>query len=535
VQQRGQELARQFQRKTVSPAYQRAFGAAGAEPNIDLGRSMAAAERLVGDIGALIDPTQVSPGVRNMLRLDADPTAGPPVVTLEDFQAVRGALNSQYAAARRTDPARARSLQSVIRQMDADLAAAPLPPRAVELYRDVNRVVSGQQVPRFRTGETSKMLSTTTRNTPGTLPSKQVASFLANEDAAAQFVRTFESDPRALQSMQQGVLDLYRREIVNPTTRAVDPAKAAAFESKYANQLDTLEAAGLNVRETMGQVRQDATAVQRALDALTREAKKFGAARSADAVVDQALNSPMDMRFVRDRLSPQARTALSDELANRAATLIQNGDAAGALKYLTANKKALTVGFGKEGAKTYANLLDLAKMQEKFKSVMAQAPKADLITPVKLSEEFTPAQLTDIQVVADDLARTRAVSQLGTPKDREVGSIATEGALEAGASPSRIPGFFIPIVTAGKSALKSILDIQDKRVAAALFDKMIRDPDSLIPVLEAAAKTEAAKPPRVAPRPLTIPVGVERAARGATALGVQNRLLESQNENAMAR
>jgi hypothetical protein len=533
IQMRGAERSEQLKKEYIRPGFREAFSLDAPTPSINLARSMATAERLVGDMGAFVDPTKVSPSVRNLLRLDTDAVSGPPVVSLEDFQSVRAALRKQETAAARTDPTRAGALEAVIRQMDADLAGAPIPQGAKDALAEARRRVSEVQVPMFRTGETSKMLSRTTRNMPGTLPSQQVQAFLETPESAAQFVRTFESDPRALQSMQQGILDLYRRDIVDPTTKVVDAKKAAAFEADYTPQLDTLEAAGLNVRETMAMVRQDAMKVQRATAALASEAKKFGEAKSAKDVVDLALKSPMDMRFVRERLTPQARTALTDELTNRATTFIQNGDAAGALKYLTNNKRALTVGFGKAGAKTYADLVDLAEMQKKFLSVAALAPKTNLVTPVTLAKELTPAQLTNLQVVIKDLDRSGAVAELGVAKDRAVGKIASEGALEAGVAPSRIPGFFNQIVTASKSALKNILDFQDRRVSAALFDMMINRPDDLIPILEKAARAKTAAPTTLsAPRPLTIPVSVNRLTGAAPAAAAAGR---EDNQNAMAR
>jgi hypothetical protein len=532
IQTRGAELSEQLKREYIRPGYREAFDIAGDAPVIDLGRTLATAERFVGDIGTLVDPTKVSPGVRNLLRLDTDAVFGAPVVSLEDFQSVRASLRKQARAAARTDPTRANSLQTVIRQMDADLTASPVPQAAKDSLVEADRRVKEVQIPMFRTGETGKMLTSGSYNQPRTLPSQQVEAFLKSEDAARDFVRAFEGDARALQSMQQGILDLYRQDIVNPTTKAVDAKRAAKFEADKARQIDTLEAAGLNVRETMEMVRRDAERVQRAQAALASESAKFGKAESAVAVVELALKSPMDMKFVRDRLTPTARTALSDELTNRATSALERGDAAGALDYLTKNEKAIKIGLGKAGAKTYDDLIELANLQKDFLDVSARVPKSDLVTPVTLSREFTPAELTELKVVVNDLTRTRAVTELGTPKDMGAGKVASEGALEAGVAPSRIPGLFMPIITASKSALKSILDIQDRRVAAALFDKMVKDPDSLIPLLDEAAKAKATAPAaKQPPRPLTIPVGVERAARGATAVNVMSR----DNQNAMAR
>jgi len=188
---------------------------------------------------------------------------------------------------------------------------------------------------------------------------------------------------------------------------------------------------------------------------------------------------------------------------------------------------------GKAGAKTYDDLVELANLQKDFLDVLSQAPKTSVSVPVTIPKNLTAKQLTSLKVVVDDLARAKAVVELGTPKNKAAGKGSTEAALEAGAAPNRIPGFMTPVITAAKSVFRSILDFQDRRVAAILFDKMVKDPDSLIPALEAAAKAKAATPAvKQPPRPLTIPVGVERAARGATAV---NSMSNQENRNAMAR
>jgi hypothetical protein len=530
IQTRGRETAKTFKDEIIEPAFAAAFRADAPTPSIDITGPLDRAKQITGDISAIVDPTSVPAAVRNLLKLS--PEGGGRLVSLEEFQSVRAALGNQARTIASTDRARAAALRSVIDEMDEALKASKVPEEGKTLYAEAQRLVREEQIPRFRTGETGKMLTSGSYNQPRTLPSQQVEAFLKSEDAARDFVRAFENDPRALQSMQQGILDLYRQDIVNPTTKAVDAKRAAKFEADKARQIDTLEAAGLNVRETMEMVRRDAAAVQRATEALTKEASKFSAAKSADEVVDLALQSPSNMTSVRDRLTPTARTALADELTNRATSAIERGDSKAALDYLTKNEKAIKIGLGKAGAKTYNDLVELANFQKDFLNVLTQAPKTSVSVPVTIPKNLTAKQLTDIKVVVDDLARAKAANELGTPKDKAAAKGSTEAALEAGVAPTRIPGFMRPIITAGKSALGSILEFQDRRVAAVLFDKMIKDPDSLIAPLEAAAQAKAAAPAvKQPPRPLTIPVGVERAARGATAVNVMSR----DNQNAMAR
>lgn len=536
IQERGAKTEAAFAKETIRPAYKAAFAEDAPRPGIDIASPLDRAKQITGDISAIVDPTSVSPAVRNLMKLSPE-GGGSRLVSLEDFQSIRSALGKQARMVAGTDRARAAALRSVIDEMDAALEASKIPEKAKTLFAEAQRLVLEEQLPRFRTGETGRMLSTTRFNMPGTLPSQQVASFLKNEEAAAQFVRTFQGDQPALQSMQQGVLDLYRRDIVDPTTRAVDPARAADFEVKYARQLDTLEAAGLNVRETMQMVQRDAAAVQQAFQTLTTEAKKFGKTKTADAVVDLALKSPMDMRFVRDRLSPTARQALTDELVLRATSALERGDAKAAVSYLTDNAKSLKVGLGKEGAKTYDELLNLARLQDEFLKVSAQAPKTDLVTPVKLAQAYTPQQLTDLQVVVNDIKRMRQVGEMGSSPGATAKTAATEAAVEAGAAPSRIPGWFSPTITAIRSAGRNILERMDRRATAAMIDLAIRDPDKLIPLLEEAAAKKQTVAKREPPRPLTIPgERFLRSAPVATAGALQqNQMNREENQNAMAR
>ncbi len=537
IQTRGAERSEQLKQEYIRPGFREAFAADAPEPSIDLARPLAMAERRVGDIGAIVDPTRVSPAVRNLLRLEpvatADAAAASPLVSMEDFQSIRSALRRQSSAVRTADPVRAEGLEAVIREMDAALAASPVPQAGKDLLREARRRVSEVQVPMFRTGETGKMLSDGSYNMPKTLPSKQVEAFLKTEESAAQFVRTFESDPAALRSMQQGVLDLYRQAVVDPVTRGVDPRKAAAFEQNYARQLDTLEANGLNVRETMGQVRQDATAVQQAMETLATEAKKFGKAKSANEVVDMALKSPMDMRFVRDRLTPKARTALSDELIRRAGRLIEADDPDAALKYLTKNEKAIKVGVGKTGAKAYDELVGAARFQKELAEVAKTAPKADAMTPARINGAFKPNELADLKTVAEQLKReialTRQMDEMATATGTKSSgaNVATELAQEAGTSVKDAPAFFTPVYTAMKNTLRRVEDRMNRKTAAALADLLIKNPDRFIELADAALK---AKPSRLVPAQMS--AGAFAASQAAN---VPNLMAPQDSQNAMSR
>ena len=561
IQTRGRALETELREKVVQPAYARAFEAAGTEP-IDVSRTVSKAARLSGGLEALFDASTVPEPIRKALQIEGKTTpgdwvplgprggyqapgeVGPPTLSLQDFDEFRKALNREYAAASQAAKAgggsdarvRASNVKSIIDQLDADLAKSNVPREAIELYDAAKATVSEQQVPRFRTGETGKMLSRGTLNMPGTLPSQQVAAFLKTEESAAQFARTFQNDPAAARAMQQGVLDLYRRTVVDPTTRTVDPKKAAAFEQKYARQLDTLENAGANIRATMAEVRGDALRVQRGIETLEAEAAKFSKAKDAAAIVDQALKSPMDMKFVRDKLTSEAREALTGEVIGRATTFIEKGDAPGALKYLTTNEKSIKAALGKDGRKIYDELLGLARLQDEVNTVAAGVPKTDLVTPVKLSRAFTKQELTDLKVAVDDLKRMRAVEEAGTPSDVSVKKLATEQAAKEGVSVEQLPQYFSFVYTTAKNLLGKLTDRTNRRTVAAMMDFMHRDPDKLIPLLEAAINAPKAAPaakrapikfPDVYPPGLGPAITLEQESR--------NKMRNQPNRNSMAR
>lgn len=536
IQEQARAGLKELKQTEIRPAFEKAFAAAPG-PSIDLSGALGTARELIGDIGTLVDPSRVSSGVRNLLRVEPKPSGElpplPPIVSLEDFQSIRSSLLKQSRAVREADPVRAMNIDRVVREMDDAFESSSIPQAARTQYETARGLVSEVQVPRYGTGETAMALGKGPRNMPKRLPSQQVEGFLKTEESAAQFARTFKDDPAAVQSMQQGVLDLYRQDVVNPVTGLVDPRKAAAFEAKYARQLDTLEASGLSVKGTLGQVRQDATKAQTALDALAAETKKFKGAKDAAGVVDLALKSPMDMQFVRDRLSPAAREALGGELISRATSAIDKGDPAAALKYLKQNEKALKAGLGKKGAQTYDELVRVANLQEEFAKVSAQAPKTEIVTPVTLARDYTPAELTDLQVVVNDLKRMRQVEELGTPPDVAAKRLGTEGAESIGARPQDWPAFFSPMYTSFKNVAKKALERLDKKSVAAFMDLAVRDPDKLIPMLEAAAAKKTAAAARVPPKRLEAPtvLGAPIAAAGA----LQNRMTEQENRNAMAR
>jgi hypothetical protein len=549
LRSRGQVLKTEMQEQVITPAYKKSFDASKDAP-IDLTGMIGAAKRVTNDLGSLFDASTVPESVRKTLRLEPSTTPGewvqiapgagyakpsvegPPQLSLRDFDTVRRALNRAYTDALKstaTDAvARRNNLKSVISGMDADLAKSGVPKEAKTLYEDALKLFQTEMVPSFRTGETGKMLSEGQFNMPATLPSKQVAAFLGTEEGAAQFAKTFGKDAQALEGMKQGVLDLYRRGIVDATTRAVSPTKAAAFETKYARQLDTLEKAGVDMRGTMAQVRGDAEIVQRGMETLASEAKKFRNAVNAKDVVDLALKSSSDMNFVKQRLSPNARQALVADVTDRATQFIKDGAPKEALEYLTKNERAIKVALGK-GDKSYAQMVELAKNQTELAELFKSAPTSEMVTSAKLAA-LKPSDLAKIETVANEikLMRQQDVMASATGTKESGAKVATEYAEQVGVSPKEMPAFFAQKYTVAKNMLGRVVTNMNKKTLQAMTRMLIENPDEIIALAAKARKAEqtGAQSRRQ--------IGMKPEAFGASQ--IQNFMAPpSDNRNAMAR
>lgn len=549
-----------LQKEVITPEYKAAFELAP-DPVIDMAKPLAAAGESLDNIAALLKSNSNSEGIRKLFNIkpatakDAGfvpatemsdwgkfvprDKAPPTLLTLEDFDAVRKVLSAEQKSARARgtyeDKLRANNLSGVLKAMGAALDEAPVNPAALERYDAARQLYKDRMLPEFQTGATAEMLAEGSFNMPKVLPSKQVGAFLQSPEAAQQFVKTFAKDPAALDAMQTGVLDLYRRNIVDAASRAVDPKKAARFEEKLAPQLDALEGAGVKVREQMATVRKDAEVVQAAVKELDKEATKFTGTKTSQDVADLSLKSPMDMKFVVNKLTPRAREGLVSELTNRAVAFLEKGDADAALRYLNDNAGPLKVALGKEKGKMFAELKHLAETQQDFQAIVKQAPKSDLPANVDLKKTFTPKELTDLTVVANDIKRMRQVDELGTPPDASVKQLASEQAAASGVKASEMPSYFTPIYTTFKNIVRRLEERVNRKSTAALIEMMYRDPDKLIPLLEKALadKKSAAAP---AARDLTVRPRITGAAPAASANeNIRNRMRPIENLNSMAR
>lgn len=516
LQGRAAELEQQTAKRVITPAYEEAFALAGDTP-INVSNTVKRAGQIAGDIGSLMDASTVPESVRKALRLEGGTEPGawvslgerggyalpgaekPPALTLRDFDEVRKALNREYRAALNSlapdARTRASNIKSVIDQLDADLAKSGVPPQAAAKYGEAKGLFESEVVPRFRTGETGKMLAEGQFNMPKTLPSETVPAFLKTEEGAAQFATTFKQDPQAVQSMRTGVADWLREASIDPATGFLNPTRMEKFLTDYGRQLETLDAAsGTALKPTLEKLRQEAAKTQANLDALARDTARMKGPKTAAELVDAGLKSPAEMDFMRQRLSAGGREALAQELQNRATRLLKDGDAQGALDYLTKNRKAIAAGIGEKGAEAVGRLANAAKAQLELQRLQTAAPKAKAPVNVELPSNLTAAELTDLSVAAKDIQRLSQLEDLSKAPTSAAGGArqaGTEGAVDAGVRPT--PHW----IGAPTAILNNIMTRFERKlnakVAAQLVDWMVKNPDAAVAALEAQAARKAGR------------------------------------------
>lgn len=514
IQERGAELETQTAKQVVTPAYEKSFTLAGDAP-IDVSATVARAGQITGDLGSLMDVSTVPESVRKTLRLEPSTEPGawvslgerggyalpgaekPPALTLREFDEVRKALNREYGAALNSQApdarVRANNIKSVIDQLDADLARSGVPKEAITQYGAAKKLFETEVVPRFRTGETGKMLAEGSFNMPRTLPSETVPAFLKTEEGAAQFATTFKNDPRAVQSMRTGVADWLREAAVDPATGFLSPSRMDKFIADYGRQLNTLDAgSGTALRPTLEKLRQEAARAEANLTALNADIARMKTHKNASALVDAGLKSPAEMDFIRQKLSPGGRAALAQELQNRGAQLLKTGDAEGALKYLSENRKALLAGLGEGGPKVLADMTNVAKAQIELQRLQSLAPKTDAPVQVKIPANLTAKELTDMTVAANDIKRLTELGELSkapTSAPATARRAGTEAAGDAGLTPT--PHW----IGAPTAVLRNIMTRFETKLnaktAAQLVDLMLKNPDGAIAALEAQAARRA--------------------------------------------
>jgi uncharacterized protein YjgD (DUF1641 family) len=138
---------------------------------------------------------------------------------------------------------------------------------------------------------------------------------------------------------------------------------------------------------------------------------------------------------------------------------------------------------------------------------------------------YRPQELTDLAVVADEIARVNNVAALAKQSGESAklaNRLATEEAVQGGVSAAAIPNKISSMYTTIKNVFKRNEAKMNEKTSAALIYYMYKDPDAAAAAMRAALERQAPKAPITAPRSLTIPVGVAATTTRLNAMAPQD-------------
>jgi hypothetical protein len=510
----------------VRPAYNNAMQEAGESP-IPLANVVKMAEQILGRPLSSFDPDTapaivrrimaLSPRVvveppkavgkglvsRRMMQTPEQVVVEPPSATLPKVDDLRKAINSDIADARRgvgnLAGVETANLMKLHNALDDAIKAAPeLSDAAKTSYSNATKTYRELYAPRFRESETAKILKPGMFGEQRIEPAQVVAQFTKDRDAANQFVTTFAGDPQAFDSLRNGILGQFKLAAMDAQTGLVDPAKAASFLQENAEQFAVLDKSGMGIKRALETLEQEAVQGHDALSKLTALGAGFKN-KTPEQILNHILDSGDRMGVALARSDAQGKDAISRVVQtrlNQMLTQTPGGDPlteAGAMKVVgelfdqTGNlKSSYKQALGTKLANEFADRAKgLRLVIETGKNPMLNNPNA--IEPLLRAQNFTPAQLTDIQLVIDDLARSNRVESAASaarkatrPTGRDIlGEQIEESAFKVDKLNWLSRGY-----TIFRAVFTNIKDRLNPKIAAQLSNMVYNNPDAAITALK---------------------------------------------------
>ena len=548
---RAVELDDLIKSTVVRPAYNNAMQEAGESP-IPLTNVVTMAEQILGRPLSSFDPATapaivrrimaLSPRVvveppkpvgkglvsRKMMQTPEAVVVEPPSATLPKVDDLRKAINSDIADARRgvgnLAGVETANLMKLHNSLDDAIKAAPeLSDAAKTAYSNATKTYRELYAPRFREGETAKILKPGMFGEQRIEPAQVVAQFTKDRDAANQFVTTFAGDPQAFDSLRNGILGQFKLAAVDAQTGLVDPAKAASFLQKNAEQFAVLDKSGMGIKRALETFEQEAVQGHDALSKLTALGAGFKN-KTPEQILNHILDSGDRMGVALARSDAQGKDAIRrvvETRLNQMLTQTPGGDPlteAGAMKVVgelfdqTGNlKSSYKQALGTRLANEFADRAKgLRLVIETGKNPMLNNPNA--IEPVLRAQNFTPAQLTDIQLVIDDLARSNKVDSAASaarratrPTGRDIlGEQIEESAFKVDKLNLLSRGY-----TMFRNVFLNVKDRLNPKIAAQLSNMVYNNPDAAVTALknEIARAQQKVRPAGVASRAMPAAYG----------------------------
>lgn len=440
---RATALDKQMRSTVVQPKYREAERLAG-DAQIDVAPIVQAVEQVVGRPLSTFDPNTAPAIVRILNRLIPRPqnipsgqlgavsvpgTLPPPATvstTLGVIDDMRKAINATIAEAKRGSSqlsnVEVRNLFQIHNALDDAVRNSPnLSNEAKAAYDDAISTFRDQYVPRFREGETARILKPGMFGENRIEPAQIVQRYIADVDAAKQFVSTFANDPQAYNSLRNGILGQFRLAAVDPVTQMVDPGKAAGFLQKNAEVLAIFEDAGMGVRRAMEGFEREAAQANQVLTRLQEIGGPFKG-RTPDKMLEYITESGDRMGVALRFAGPEGQDTIRRVVGTRLNQMLTQSPSgqplteAGVMRVMTELfddtgnlKKPYELALGRDLAMQFADRAKgLRQIIEIRNDPLLKNPNA--VEPFIQQQNFTPEQLTSLQSVLDDLERARRVA-----------------------------------------------------------------------------------------------------------------------------
>jgi len=520
---RAEQLSRELRRTLVTPAYDAAFQSAGsAKTNID--GLVAEAERVLGRPLSDFAPETAPPIVRQIMslrqaqapqpvgrgaisgRMMTRPGApSPTMATLGELDDLRKAINATVAEARRgtstLSGVEVSNLQGLHRSVDnAVKQSTVFSDETKQLYDKALANYRNIYAPRFREGETARILKPAMFGEMRVDPSQVVGSYLKDEDAADQFIRTFAGDATAFTSMRNGLVDAARRAAMS--NFQFNPEKLQGWLQSNAPVLRRFEDAGMNLRGALAQVEQEATQAKAAFDNLATFRGPFEG-KTADQMLTYITGDPARMSLAIQRSNDAGKDAIRRVTAESLNKLIETNPAQ-ALKELTdeTKRRAYSVALpdnivpGRNLVNEFTERARLGvALQEVLQDSTLAAPGAAEVV-IRRSNLSLPALQNLLKLAQDDIARIRRIDESATRGGAtpRLGGLTREAAEQEGGA-AVMPNSSLSIAL--NTIVRTFTNLEQKvnrKVNAELARVIYQDPQAAIQAItNAIQRAEKAK------------------------------------------
>lgn len=521
---RAEQLSKGLRETLIRPAYKAALDSAGnAKTNID--GLIADAERILrrplSKFAPATTPPPIVSGILDLRKAQTPQPVGrgeitkrmvarpgaptPTMATLEQLDDLRKAINGTIAEARRGSPSLAgvevENLKTLHASVDRIVRESPeFSDETKQLYDTALANYRNIYAPRFREGETARILKPAMFGEMRVDPSQVVGSYLKDEDAADQFIRTFAGDATAFTSMRNGLVDAARRSAMS--NFQFTPEKLQGWLQSNAPVLRRFEDAGMNLRGALAQVEQEAAQARAAFDNLATFRGPFEG-KTADQMLTYITGDPARMSLALQRSNDTGRDAIRRVTAENLNQLIETNPAQ-ALKELTdeTKRRAYSVAFPNNivpGRNLVNEFTERARLGVALREVLQDstlaAPGAAEVV-IRRSNLSLPALQNLLKLAQDDIARIRRIDESATRGGAtpRLGGLTREAAEQEGGA-AVMPSSSLSIAL--NTIVRTFTNLEQKvnrKVNAELARVIYQDPEAAIQAItNAIQRAEKAK------------------------------------------